>query len=73
METVILNWPPREVLLKAAPQTIVNASVVIVNEGFSILIVLNDSRILFFHQIISESIELFLSKLSLLNFTACVF
>ena len=53
------------------------ASVVIVNEGFPILIALNDSRILFSHQIISclpcESIEVFLSKLPLLIFRAFVF
>ena len=73
----MLNWPPVEVFLKTAPQPVVDASVVIVNEGFPILIVLNDPRILFFHQIISclpcESIEVFLSKLPLLIFSAFVF
>ena len=74
---MILNWPTVEVFLKTAPQPVVDASVVIVNEGFPILIVLNDSRILFFHQIISclpcESIEVFLSKSSLSIFSAFVF
>ena len=50
---MILNWPPVEVFLKTAPQPVVDASVGIVNEGFPILTVLNDPRILFFHQIIS--------------------
>ena len=75
--SVILNWPPVEVFLKTAPQLVVDASVVIVNEGFPILIVLNDPRILLFHQIISclpcESIEVFLSKSFLSIFSAFVF
>ena len=72
--SVILNWPLVKVFSKAAPQPVVDASVVIVNERFPILIVLNDPRILFFHQIISclscESIQAFLSKLPLLIFSA---
>ena len=51
--SVILNWPPVEVFLKTAPQPVVYAPVVIVKEGFPILIVLKDPRILFFYQIIS--------------------
>ena len=53
MISVILNWPPVEILLKAAPQLIADASLVIVNEGFPILTVLNDPRILVFYQITS--------------------
>ena len=72
--SVILNWPHVKVWLKTALQPVVDTSVVILNEGSPIFLVLNDPRILFFHQIIScfpsESIELFLSKLSLLNFSA---
>ena len=63
--------------LKTAPQPVVDALVGIAKESFSILIVLNDLRILFFHQIISslasESIEVTLSKLSLSIFSAFVF
>ena len=33
--SVILNWPPVEVFLKTAPQPVVDASVMIVNEGVS--------------------------------------
>ena len=47
--SVILNWAPVEVFLKKAPQLVVDASMVFVNEGFPILIVLNNPRILFFH------------------------
>ena len=68
--SVILHWPPVEVFSKTAPYPVPDASVLIVNEGFPILIVLNDPKTLFFHQIMSclpcESIEGFLSKLSLL-------
>ena len=46
---MILNWPLVEVFLKTAPQSVLDASEVIVNKGFPILIVLNDPRILFFH------------------------
>ena len=35
--SVILNWPPVEAFLKTSPQPVVDASVVIVNEGFPIL------------------------------------
>ena len=66
-----------EVFLKTAPQPIADASVVIVNEGFPILIVLNEHGILFFYQNIFclpyESMGVFLSKLSLLTFSAFVF
>ena len=52
-------------------------SVVIRNGGFSIVIIFYDPRILFSHQIASclpyESIQLFLSKLPLLNFSTFVF
>ena len=53
------------IFLKAAPQLPpAHASVMFPNEGFPILIVLNDPRILSFHQIISclpsESVEVFL-------------
>ena len=74
---MILNWPPVEVFFKTAPQSVVDASVVIVIEGFPILVVLNDPRRLFFHQTISclprESIEVFLPKLSLPIFSALAF
>ena len=67
----MLNWPPVEVFLKTAPQPVVDASVV-GNEGFPILIVLNDPRILVFHQFISclpsQSIEVFFVKISFINF-----
>ena len=65
-----------EVFLKTAPQPDVDVSLVIVNEGFLILIVLNDARIFFFHQIVSclpcESTEVFLSKLLVLIFSVFV-
>ena len=48
---MILNRPPEEVFLKTAPQTVDDASVVIVKEGFPVLIVLNDPRILFFDKL----------------------
>ena len=74
---MILNWPPVQAFLKTAPQSVVDASVVIVNDEFPILIVLNDPRILFFQKIMSclpcESVEVFLSKLPLLIFSAFVF
>ena len=73
--SVMLNWSLLWVFLKTAPKPIVDASVVIVNKGFSILIVLNDPIILFFHQIYlpRESIEVFLLKLSLIIFIAFLF
>ena len=39
---MILNRPPVEVFLKTALQRVVDAPVVIVQEGFPILIVLNN-------------------------------
>ena len=75
--SVILHWPPVEVFLKTAPEPIADTSVVIFNEGFPILIVLNDPKTLFFHQIMfclpCESIEGLLSKLSLLISSAFAF
>ena len=49
--SVILNRPPEEVFLKTAPHTVDDASVVIGKEGFPVLIVLNDPRILFFDKL----------------------
>ena len=47
--SVTLNWPPVKVFLKTVPQLVPDTSVAIVNEVFSILIIFNDPRILFFH------------------------
>ena len=75
--SLILNLPPVEVFLKTAHQSVVDASVLVVNERFSILIVFNDRRILFLYLILScltcGSIVISLSKLPLLIFSASVF
>ena len=74
--SLILNLPPVEVFLKTAHQSVVDASVLVVNERFSILIVFNDRRILFLYLILScltcGSIVISLSKLPLI-FSASVF
>ena len=65
--SAIANCSPVELLLKQVPR--VASLVMIVNEGFPILIGLNDRTILFFC-LQCESIGVFLSKLQLLNVIA---
>ena len=36
--SLLVNWSPVELLLKTVPHPVVNASVVIVNEGFPVSI-----------------------------------